>query len=796
MINAVSLFQAGFTNLVSVTPYDCQLAENSTINPDHRGKAPGLKYNSGRWGGYAWRKHRVTFDDVIRWDRDGANVGLAGAAFPALDIDVLDESLVDEIRQLALQHLGPAPVRVGRKPKALLIYRTEKPIDTQRIRFVDLDTGELHLIEFLGEGAQYVVAGLHATTHKPYEIDQDIVALGADGLTTIDQDRVDHFMAELENILKLFGYRIDSHSKGAANRDQVDQEKLRASDLDKFEKIVAALPNDFSDRETYIRVGYAIKGATQVDPGRGLGMFMEWASRWSGGVNEIRNTELDWQRMHPPFELGADFIYKLAQAAGVYDVSLDFEAVPRGEGEEMETTAPTGPIAFSESSLAQRFARKHAGRAKFVGLWNRWVIWNGERWEHDFTSHHIDLVRLFCDAESNRALNSIDKEAKAESVATRLASAKTFNNIAAIAKSLRSVSMEPAAFDADPDMLNTPAGVVDLKTGELHQARPDMYMTRSTRVAPDSLNDAPTWEKFLDDVTLGDQSVKEYLQVLAGYAATGHCTEHVMPFFHGVGSNGKSVFLETLSWILGDYATTTPIETLTATDRDKNTADLADLAGVRLVTAQETEVGKFWDEQRVKLLTGGDLIKARFLYSQFFTFKPQFTIVVAGNHEPRLKSVGPAMQRRIKLVPWRFVAKNRDVMLPAKLQAEAPAILDWIVQGAVRWYANGLPVSGTVDEATEAYFDQEDVVGRFAKQCLVVDHETDADAVDIYAAFQAWCIDENIKPWATRTFFGEFQVWAGVEGVYKAKHPRTRRITWRGVEVLPVTKNVVDFKIA
>lgn len=788
------LYSAGFHHLVSVTPYDCELANNSTINPDHRGKAPGIRYASGKWGGYAWRTERVRFDDVVRWDEAGANIGFAGKAYPALDIDVLEESLVDEIRQLALEHLGPAPVRVGRKPKALLIYHASEKIHTQRIRFVDVDTGELHLVEFLGDGAQYVVAGNHAITHKPYEIDQDLTALGPNRLTSITNARVDKFMDEMVSLLELFGYKIEGRHKGAANRDQVDQDRLRAKDLDKFEKIVSHLPNDYPDRESYIAMGYAIKGATQADPGRGMSMFMEWADRWSGGVNDTHNTELDWARMLPPFELGAEFVYKKAQEAGVYDVSLDFEAQPREEGEDYETTAPGGPVNFSESSLAQRFARKHAGRAKHVGLWKRWVIWNGSRWEQDFTDHHIDLIRLFCDQESNRALHTIESEGKAETTATRLASNRTFQNIAAIAKSLRSVSMDPATFDADPDLINTPDGVVDLRTGELKQSRPDMYMTKTTRVTPQS-SDSPVWDKFIDEVTLGDPSLKDYLQVLAGYAATGHCSEHVMPFFHGVGSNGKSVFLETLSWILGDYATTTPVETLTASDREKNTADLADLAGVRMVTAQETEAGKFWDEQRVKLLTGGDLIKARFLHANFFTFRPQFTLVVAGNHEPRLKSVGPAMQRRIKLVPWRFIAKQRDTTLTRRLQAEAPAIMQWIVEGAVRWYQTGFPISGTVEEATQSYFDQEDVVGRFARTCLEVDHETDSDAGDIYAAFQAWCAEENIRPWATRTFFGEFQVWAGVEGIYKGKHPKTRRVQWKGCKVLPVSKNIVDFAV-
>src|SRR6266511_1773942 len=139
---------------------------------------------------------------------------------------------------------------------------------------------------------------------------------------------------------------------------------------------------------------------------------------------------------------------------------------------------------------------------------------------------------------------------------------------------------------------------------------------------------------------------------MVGYCFIGSAREHALFFLYGTGANGKSVLLNTLSGIMGDYARSAPIETFTVSSVERHPTDLASLRGARLVVAVETEEGRRWAESRIKVLTGGDKIAARFMRQDFFEFTPQFKLVIAGNHKPGLRSVDEAMRRRINMLPF------------------------------------------------------------------------------------------------------------------------------------------------
>ena len=192
-------------------------------------------------------------------------------------------------------------------------------------------------------------------------------------------------------------------------------------------------------------------------------------------------------------------------------------------------------------------------------------------------------------------------------------------------------------WDADPWLLNTPGGVIDLRTGEIRDHQPSDYMTKMTAVEPDGA--CPLWRKFLNRIFAGDAELIAYVQRVAGYTLTGSTRDHAMFFGFGTGANGKSVFINTISGILGDYHRTAAIETFTASKFDRHPTDLAGLRGARLVTAIETEEGRRWDEAKIKTLTGGDKISARFMRQDYFEFSPQFKLMIAGNRKPSLRSV-------------------------------------------------------------------------------------------------------------------------------------------------------------
>ena len=338
--------------------------------------------------------------------------------------------------------------------------------------------------------------------------------------------------------------------------------------------------------------------------------------------------------------------------------------------ENVEIVDPRPP-AFSDDALALRFAERHADNLRFVAAWGKWLSWTGTHWQFDDTLRAFDLARASC-REAAAACNN----AKA---AGAIASAKTVNAVAGLARADRRIAATIDQWDADPWALNTPGGVIDLRTGIIRPHRPDDYMTKIAAVAPEG--DCPRFDAFLEEITGGDRELQSYIVRVLGYALTGDTREHALFFGSGTGRNGKSVLLKTAAHILGQYHKTAPIETFTASNADRHPTDLAGLRGARLVSAVETEEGRRWAESRIKTLTGGDAVSARFMRQDFFEYQPQLKLFIAGNHKPSLRSVDEAIRRRFHLIPFAVTigAEDVDAELPEKLEAEAPGILKRLV---------------------------------------------------------------------------------------------------------------------
>jgi putative DNA primase/helicase len=259
-------------------------------------------------------------------------------------------------------------------------------------------------------------------------------------------------------------------------------------------------------------------------------------------------------------------------------------------------------------------------------------------------------------------------------------------------------------------------------------------------VAPDFSTPAPEWKRFLIEATGADVSMIRYLQRVAGYALTGSVREQTFWVIWGPGGNGKSVFINAIAGIMGDYARTAPMDAFTASNNDRHPTDLAMLMGARLVTATETQAGKRWDEARMKSLTGGDMVTARFMRQDFFTYVPQFKLIFVGNYQPDIRDVDAAMRRRIQIVPFTSVPKVVDPDLPAKLRNEWPAILAWMIEGAVRWQQDGLRAPDRVKAATLEYFEEQDAVSRWIDEAL----EPSEGFLTNEEAFESW------REWAGR----------------------------------------------
>jgi putative DNA primase/helicase len=245
---------------------------------------------------------------------------------------------------------------------------------------------------------------------------------------------------------------------------------------------------------------------------------------------------------------------------------------------------------------------------------------------------------------------------------------------------------------------------------------------------------------FLDKITGGDNELIRFLQRMAGYTLTGMTTEHALFFLYGTGANGKSTFINAVTGCAGDYHRVAPIETFTASKEERHPTDLAGLRGARLVTSVETEEGRRWAESKIKALTGGDKISARFMKQDFFDFTPTFKLVIAGNHRPGLRSVDEAIRRRFHLVPFGVTVPldERDKDLPDKLKAEAPGILWWMIQGCLEWQRTGLAPPESVRAATDAYLDSEDVLAAWIDDVGKLDPDGWHTTGELYRSYEAW----------------------------------------------------------
>jgi P4 family phage/plasmid primase-like protien len=296
---------------------------------------------------------------------------------------------------------------------------------------------------------------------------------------------------------------------------------------------------------------------------------------------------------------------------------------------------------------------------------------------------------------------------------------------------------------------------IELKTGIERENRREDYITKQAGAPLDREMSIPQWTAFLDTVTDHNVELQKYLQRVCGYCTTGVTIEHVLFFFYGTGANGKSVFLGTIRGVLGDYATTAPMEMLMESKNERHPTELARLMGVRLVIAQELERNQRWAESKIKSMTGGDKITARFMRQDFFEFTPKFKLMIAGNHKPSLRGVDEAIRRRIHLIPFTVTIppQLRDKQLAEKLRTEWPGILAWCLEGCLEYQRVGLNPPKTVLDATAEYLRDQDTLGQWIDECCNRDEPTSETlSSKLYANWKDWAQTNGLTVGSNKTF--------------------------------------------
>jgi len=409
---------------------------------------------------------------------------------------------------------------------------------------------------------------------------------------------------------------------------------------------------------------------------------------------------------------------------------------------------------------AELFANLYKGRLVFVSASNKWYSWDGSRWKlcelrEQYESAKRVGIQLL--DEANERLGRGDPSG--EQLKKEAISAHTLARIEAMVKlatSIPGMSVAPAELDADPYLLGVRNGAVDLKAGKLLSAQPNLLLTKQCNA--DFVDDptCPLWMKFLNEVFQYDDETIRTVQLLLGYTLIGEVLDELLIICYGFGANGKSVFNNVVSNVLGDYAQAAPSSMLKARRSDDSSPrnDLAGIKGARYLSFNELQAGDRLDEQVMKAIAGREAISARFLFGEFFTYSPTFTGWIRTNHRPIITGGDDGIWRRLVLIPFnrRFTVAEQDPQLEKKLLAERDGILGWMLEGVREYLKTGISLSPRIKAEVNAYRKESDVMGEFLEEKTQPAPQGKIEQQNLYRRYKDWCEENGLKHQSKKSF--------------------------------------------
>jgi putative DNA primase/helicase len=499
--------------------------------------------------------------------------------------------------------------------------------------------------------------------------------------------------------------------------------------------------------------------------------------------------EFNATKCTPPWS-DREVTHKLADArrkvegAGEFGSKLSSHNVHAARLETFQTASPVPAAApnLTDTGNAIRFARQHHDALRYspgIG----WIAWDGKRWARD--DGNLEVMR-----RAKQVARKIYAEAAAEpddakrkrigDHARQSEDLRRLKAMVELAQSELGMSVKSNEIDADSWLMNVDNGTLDLRTGRLREHRQSDLMTRLAPVEFDPDARCPRFDAFMREIFSGDDALIRFVQRVHGCCLTGDITEQVLFVYYGRGANGKSTLLDTLSWIMGDYAGQAPPSLVTSNRHQEHPTEIADLHGKRLVIASETETDAQFRLQLIKRLTGDSKLKARYMRRDYFEFDRTFKLVLMTNNKPVVVENSEAVWRRLKLVPFSTTipVDQRDARLLETLRAEGSGILSWCVRGCVDWQQqSGLHQPAAVTEATNKYRGEQDAVGAFIADCCIVDPALSEGSTKLFERFQIWARETGRREDNQTNFSLRLEDLGFTSG----SHPTTRRKTRLGI---------------
>mgnify|MGYP001206607304 CR=1 FL=1 len=427
---------------------------------------------------------------------------------------------------------------------------------------------------------------------------------------------------------------------------------------------------------------------------------------------------------------------------------------------------------------AENFAKKYQGKLLWCSSWGSWLVYENGKWKED---HKESVLRMAKELimDYYRKASEMEDDQERKRLGKHALQSESQRRIKAMIELAKSeLAITPEEFDKNPYIVNFLNGTLDLETFEFREHNPEDFLTKQMNVKYNPDADCPKWLDFLNLIFKGDQELIDFVQGALGYSLTGDVREDCLFICWGSGQNGKTTFLKTILEIWGDYGADTPTETFLSKKYEGVPNDIARLSGKRFVVASETPEGKRFNEVLIKKLTGRDRITARFLRQEFFEFEPTFKIWIITNHKPIVHESTKAFWRRIKLIPFTYTIPD-DKKIPGYekiLLEERSGILNWVLEGFWKWKSEGLRTPKAVQEATENYRDEMDILADFITECCEEGEGKSVLNSELYEAYKDWCFKNGEEPLSQRGFSLRLQ-----ERGYKNKKFSGGKRGWEGI---------------
>lgn len=479
-----------------------------------------------------------------------------------------------------------------------------------------------------------------------------------------------------------------------------------------------------------------------------------------------------------------------ARSGGGKVVDIRRGAKPReGALPQEDEEAPTAILEhrMTEMANAELFVEEHGDHLRYCHAWNKWLSWDGMRWQVDGVGDAIRRAKataagMYRDAAYWKPM--IDKDPSVKRLLRWVESSQQATRLKAtmfLAQSEPGIPVVPDDLDADHWKLNVKNGTLNLRTGKVRPHRRDDLATKLVPAAYDPEARCPHWLRYLERVMDGDQELIGYLQRVVGYALTGSTREQCFFFLYGTGANGKSTFLDVVRELMGDYGQHMPTEALLTKSYASSgpTPEIARLKGVRYATAVEADAGRRLAESLIKQMTGGEPLAARFNRADTFEFLPTHKLFLAANHKPEIRGTDHAIWRRVHTIPFTVTIpdEEKDPDLTKKLKVELAGILAWAVRGCQEWQRGGLQVPDAVRLATQEYRSEMDILGDFLEQRCLESSCVRIRTSQLYDAYERWCEEEHRDPVKHRTFSMRLK-----ERGFKSTHGRSGNY-WEGLSL-------------